>query len=80
MNKSIKYLALLLIIIMPIAAYADGRVRFNIEFQVLIVILSWEQNLFHHTSRLMVQMELLQTNLIPRASALSLFTMSVTMA
>ena len=29
MNKSIKYLALLLIIIMPIAAYADGRVRFN---------------------------------------------------
>ena len=29
MNKSIKYLALLLIIIMPIAAYADSRVRFN---------------------------------------------------
>tara|TARA_Y100001960_G_C14512207_1_gene747056 strand:- start:302 stop:544 length:243 start_codon:yes stop_codon:yes gene_type:complete len=29
MNKPIKYLALLLIIIMPIAAYADGRVRFN---------------------------------------------------
>jgi hypothetical protein len=29
MNKSIKYLALLLIFIMPIEAYADGRVRFN---------------------------------------------------
>ena len=29
MNKSIKYLALLLIILIPIAAYADGRVRFN---------------------------------------------------
>ena len=29
MNKSIKYLAVLLIILMPIAAYADGRVRFN---------------------------------------------------
>ena len=29
MKRSIKYLALLLIIIMPIAAYADGRVRFN---------------------------------------------------
>ena len=29
MNKSIKYLALLLIIIMPIASYADSRVRFN---------------------------------------------------
>ena len=29
MNKSVKYLALLLIIIMPIAAYADSRVRFN---------------------------------------------------
>jgi len=29
MNKSIKYLAILLIILMPIAAYADGRVRFN---------------------------------------------------
>ena len=29
MNKSIKYLALLLVILMPIAAYADGRVRFN---------------------------------------------------
>ena len=32
MNKSIKYLAVLLIIIMPIAAYADGRVRFNYGF------------------------------------------------
>ena len=32
MNKTIKYLALLLIIIMPIAAYADGRVRFNYGF------------------------------------------------
>ena len=66
--------------LMPIASYADGRVRFNYRVAgSTSVILSWGQKMLRLTLRQMDQLLRAKTSLIQAPSALSRFTMLVTM-